>query len=185
MEKECDLPTALGAVILLVIFGSIALAAAGGWSVLAATQGTTWAAWVQAIGSIGAIGVAIYLGRRSEVSEAKSALGHAYVYRANVLASCAMALKGVLLQNTNLIRDAISTIDDAIDFGRNIRVDRLSDVETLRLSQVRTQAAIAARLLREFNAIETKFPVDWPNLGAVIKQIESKVASIGATTSTQ
>ena len=56
----------IGGLILLALFGSIALVGAGGWSWFARFLESAAPAWVQAVGSIGAVLIAVWVSARSE-----------------------------------------------------------------------------------------------------------------------
>lgn len=62
---------AIGATILLIIFGSIALVAAGGWTWFSKFLESAAPAWVQAIGSVGAIAAAAAIFRMDKRIQAK------------------------------------------------------------------------------------------------------------------
>ena len=70
MENEKDSwPGYIGGLILIIIFGTLALVAAGGWNWFAKFLENSASAWVQAFGSIFAIFVAIYIANKQHARQ--------------------------------------------------------------------------------------------------------------------
>lgn len=65
-DKSPEWASVVGGLILLVLVGSIALVAAGGWNWFAKFLESAAPAWVQAVGSIGAVLIAVWVSSRSE-----------------------------------------------------------------------------------------------------------------------
>jgi metal-dependent amidase/aminoacylase/carboxypeptidase family protein len=61
MEEEWGWPGALGAGILVVIFGALAISASGGWRWFTGTEGAIWAAWAQSGSALLAIVAALWI----------------------------------------------------------------------------------------------------------------------------
>lgn len=171
MKEEWDLPSALGASIVIVIFMCVAIGIAGIWHWVAEVQGTTWAAWVQAVGSIGAIGIAIYLGRRTERQNAFGSKEHAYAFRACILDGLGAAINGCRISNKVAIEEGLAVLSDAIELGRAIHIDRLTGLEIIKLAQIRTHVILAEILLRRFVNTPTNMQVDFEAVRRRLQEI--------------
>ena len=74
-DELCGAPAAIGMVVLALLFGGVVMAIYPGWAVVAKyLESSTAAAWVQAVGSILAIGIAIYVPNKIEAEKTKRAL---------------------------------------------------------------------------------------------------------------
>ena len=173
MKEEWDFPAALGTSIVLVIFVCLAFSITGVWHWVAEVQGTTWAAWVQAVGSIGAIGVAIYLGRRTERQNAAGSLAHAFAFRACFKDGLTGAIYGCRVSNKVVIDEGLAVLTDAIELGRSVRMDRLTDKEVLKLAQIRTHAALAESLLRKFVNAPNNMQIDFVAVRMRLESIQN------------
>lgn len=105
------------------------------------TEGT--AAWVQAIGSIGAISVAIWVSHNAERETRKQAIQNGHIFAGKLL-NCLAGLQGACAtQNVVQIMALITTLNELVVFGRSLKLDSLNANDAWALFDIRANAAEA------------------------------------------
>ena len=129
-----------------------------------------WAAWVQAVGSIGAIGVAIWLSHSSEREARRQAVQSGRIFAGKLLNCLGQLQKACANQNYGEISAEAVTLEELVEFGRRLRLDVLTAQEAWALFDIRALAVGAANLVDQ-----TKNTTSLNHAGGEFHNIRMKV----------
>ena len=168
---EFDFFACLGALVVLSIFASLAVAASGHWNCLPSVKDFDLPAWIQAVGSVAAVFVAIYIGRRSANDAAAGASAHCYVMFQTFKKGINHAVYGAEDMDLNKIRDGLALIKDSQQLGSTIRFDLLKDKQVMSAGQARSSIALARELSEQFLNLTHKNHSDFDTLAKKLNRL--------------
>lgn len=177
MREKWDAASIVGAVVIAAIFGCLAISVGGGWTTIASSEGQTWAAWFQGIGSVAAILAAIWLHERGNFEASSRAKAHAVIFRSgltDVLITCA---KHAEARDRGKVLDCMFMCKEVAHLGQSIQMDRLDDQMMLRIAQWRTLTARTQALLEQWNSQMNVSPLDYISLRREFQIMLLKLAS--------
>lgn len=171
----------IGAAVVVAILALLGLVAAFGPASVGGLFSQTGAAWVQAVGSVGAIFVAIWVSNSAERRSQHAASEMAALFKACMLDSSYNLLKATWYQTLILVQRSVGEIQDGFEIGRAIELGRLPPQEALQVVRIRTEVAV---LLVEANELLSKPPIaisrgDFDRLGLTTEIAREKIQEIG------
>lgn len=107
-------------------------------------------AWVQALGSIGAIIAAIWIGRASERRRERGAIKLAVLFSAGALDGIAAAQRACSVEVVELISRALADLKDSYAVGQSVDLTLLTPLGSLRHAQTRSEVAKVIDDLEQF-----------------------------------
>ncbi|WP_041942841.1 hypothetical protein [Variovorax paradoxus] len=116
---------AIGALALVLLLASLALVAAGGWSWFAKFLESAAPAWVQAVGSLIALGIAIWLPRRQRSLERSDARRKALSFTALLVSAARGADKVVQANSPARLQSLKHLVEQSARLGPLVPVDLL------------------------------------------------------------
>jgi hypothetical protein len=105
------------------------------------------ASWVQAWGSVAAIGVAIWLGRQSELGRKHGALNHYILFKTAVRDCLHGASQKAQNHDLQGVLYAQARIHDAVQLGQTVPLHLLPDLDALTATKFRSLIAEASGFL--------------------------------------
>jgi len=106
-----------------------------------------WASWVQAVGSIAAIGVAIWLGRRSEVEAKSGAMTHYTLFKMAAQDSMNEVLSSARAHALHKVLFARARVHDAVKLGETIPLHMVAKDDAKIATEVRSLLTQASEFL--------------------------------------
>ncbi len=170
--------------VVFTMIGAIAVLAAcyvtfGKDAVLHVLLSEVTAAWVQAVGSIGAIAAAIWIGQQSERSASRGARDHAIAFKVSLIDGLGMAIGAADAGDIYGFRMAKAVLADVMHLGQGVRIDLMTDPATIiNTTRIRTLAAAANMAIevaerRDLSEIELRFAAgELRNVRAKFYEIE-------------
>lgn len=176
MIEKWDASSTVGAVVIAVIFGCLAITIGGGWKTIAGADGQTLAAWFQGVGSVAAIWAAVWLHQRGNREANSRAEAHAVIFRISLTDLLLACSKAAELRERGTMSDCIFVARDVAHIGQSIQLDRLHELTMVRVSQWRTTVARAQSLLEQWNAQPDMYASDFISLRREFDRMLTKVA---------
>ena len=99
------------------------------------------AAWVQAVGSIAAVGAAVWVVHRSDDEKRHAAWKMSNLYSATLLALCAALRDSAGKAQTEAVRRLAEQLEELIDWGRRVEIHTLPERQVLAFIELRAVAA--------------------------------------------
>jgi hypothetical protein len=148
-----DLATAVGAGVVVLVVAVVAIAAAFGPHALHGLFSEDGAAWIQAVGSVGAILVAIWVSNSAERRSQHAASELAALFKACMLDGSYNLLHATWTESSLLVQRSVAEIQDGLEIGRAIDLGRLPPIEALKIVRIRSVISV---LLVEANDLINK-----------------------------
>lgn len=156
LKGDHDALTLIGAAVVVAIFAVLGLVAAFGPEAASALFSGAGAAWVQAVGSVGAILVAVWVSSASERRAQHAASELAAMFKACMLDGSYKLLQATWYESPIFVQRGIGEIRDGFEIGRAIDLARLTPLDALEIVRIR---AVVTVLLVEADDLLSKGPV--------------------------
>lgn len=148
--KNEDVATAFGAAVVVGLLGTVVIAAVFGPNALAGMFGPAGAAWAQAIGTVGAVVVAIWVARQEQrVRKQKAAIAFEF-FRSTVQQGASRGHFGAIAQASIVTDEAAALLRDAYALGCSLDLGDLEPIKALEAVRLRTELSQA---LTSFDAV--------------------------------
>lgn len=181
LRGEHDAVTVIGAAVVVAIFAVLGMVAAFGPEALGGLFSATGAAWVQAVGSVSAILVAIWVSSSAERRSQHAASEMAALFKACMLDGSHRLLEATRFETMILVQRSVGEIQDGFEIGRTIELGRLPPQEALQIVRIRTAVTV---LLVEANDLISRSPIsvtsgDFGRLKRMTEITREKILEIG------
>ena len=177
MKEEDDLAAAIGAIAVAGLLLTLVLIAAGGWKWFSGFLESAAPAWVQAIGSIGAIVGAVWLSRKSQRVAEQGAISHYILFKVATRDAISGTFKAAAERDLVMLIEAQARFADAVSLGQSVRFDLLSAKDALIAARFRG-VALHSKMLVDQYVIDPRWRTDWGVLARRFIEQRQKVDRI-------
>jgi hypothetical protein len=115
------------------------------------------ASWMQALGSIAAISVAIWLSQERESADYRQAVQSSRMFHTRLVEAVAELRHACESQSRALLLPASHQIEDVLLFGRNLRVELLPGERQITVFKARAIASEARSLAEDIRTTENNY----------------------------